>query len=65
MRKTWLGLLAWCAFASYDPAIFNSLTWRGIGPPRGSRSILVAGVLEFTGSPTETKAFHGGEILAT
>ena len=43
MRKTWLGLLAWCAFASYDPAIFSSLTWRSIGPARGGRSIASAG----------------------
>src|SRR5674476_1014629 len=43
MRKIWLGLLAWCAFASYDPAIFSSLTWRSIGPARGGRSIASAG----------------------
>src|ERR1035437_2769331 len=43
MRKIWLGLLAWSAFASYDPAIFSSLTWRSIGPARGGRSIASAG----------------------
>src|SRR5438477_5199635 len=43
MRKIWLGLLAWCAFAAYDPSIFSSLTWRSIGPPRGGRSITSAG----------------------
>src|SRR5450759_1842761 len=43
VRKTWLGLLAWCAFAAYDPAIFSSLTWRSIGPARGGRSIASAG----------------------
>ena len=33
------GLAALCAAAAYDPAIFASLQWRSIGPPRGGRSI--------------------------
>ena len=31
------------AAPAYDPAIFSSLTWRSIGPPRGGRSIASAG----------------------
>jgi len=34
---------ALCAAAVYDPAIFASLQWRSIGPPRGGRSITCAG----------------------
>ena len=49
MRKFGLALLAFGATATlfaapaYDPAIFSSLTWRSIGPPRGGRSIASAG----------------------
>ena len=49
MRKFGLALLAFGATATlfaasaYDPAIFSSLTWRSIGPPRGGRSIAAAG----------------------
>lgn len=31
------------AAAAYDPALFNSMQWRSIGPPRGGRSITAAG----------------------
>ena len=31
------------AAPAYDPALFGSLTWRSIGPPRGGRSIASAG----------------------
>src|ERR1035437_10173974 len=49
MRKIGFDLLACGAAAllfaapAYDPAIFSSLTWRSIGPPRGGRSIASAG----------------------
>jgi photosystem II stability/assembly factor-like uncharacterized protein len=31
------------AAATYDPTLFNSMTWRSVGPPRGGRSIDCAG----------------------
>ncbi len=31
------------AAATYNPALFNSMTWRSVGPPRGGRSIDCAG----------------------
>src|SRR6266576_1673054 len=49
MRKFALALLSSAAatilFAApaFDPALFSSLTWRSIGPPRGGRSIASAG----------------------
>jgi photosystem II stability/assembly factor-like uncharacterized protein len=49
MRKIGFALLACVAAATllaapaYDPALFGSLTWRSIGPPRGGRSIASAG----------------------
>ncbi|MCX6627382.1 MAG: glycosyl hydrolase, partial [Candidatus Solibacter sp.] len=49
MRKSGSALLACGAAAilfaapAFDPAVFSSLTWRSIGPPRGGRSIASAG----------------------
>src|SRR6266852_4141063 len=48
MRKLRLTILvssvaALSMAAVYDPAVFGSLTWRSIGPPRGGRSIASAG----------------------
>ena len=61
MRKLALGLLAVSAailFASpvYDPAIFASLTWRSIGPPRGGRSIAS------TGTPSRPLEYYFGAV---
>jgi photosystem II stability/assembly factor-like uncharacterized protein len=47
MRQLRLSLLlataSLLAAATYDPALFSSMTWRSIGPPRGGRSIACAG----------------------
>src|SRR5579864_1386988 len=42
--------------AVYDPTIFASLQWRGIGPPRGGRSITCAG------SSTRPNEYYFGAV---
>jgi len=56
MRKLILisSIAALCAAAVYDPAIFASLQWRSIGPPRGGRSITCAG------SPSRPNEYYFG-----
>src|SRR5437763_16117439 len=44
------------AAPAYDPAIFGSLTWRSIGPPRGGRSIAS------TGTPTRPLEYYFGAV---
>src|SRR3954469_11129709 len=62
MRKIALALIS-CAAATIvfaapaiDPAIFSSLTWRSIGPPRGGRSIASAG------SPSRSLEYYFGAV---
>src|SRR5713101_8002898 len=47
MRKVSFGVLVSAAILLaapvFDPAIFSSLSWRSVGPPRGGRSIASAG----------------------
>ncbi|MBV8205600.1 MAG: hypothetical protein JO041_02310, partial [Acidobacteria bacterium] len=44
------------AFGQVDPAVFNAMKWRLIGPFRGGRSVAVAGV------PSRPEVFYFGSV---
>src|SRR5215813_14047186 len=53
---TALGLLAACTVQAADPALFQDLHWRLVGPFRGGRVLAVAGV------PDEPQHFYFGSV---